>query len=64
LFVDHLIFDFPPLKEKVLFNKIGQGVNITCVAEAVIPHKYGMEVMNHCDPISYGKLILLSISLI
>jgi hypothetical protein len=54
LIVDHLISNFPALKEKVLFNQIEQGVNITFVEEAFIPHKYGMEVTGQCDP----KLVL------
>jgi hypothetical protein len=55
LIVNHLTFDFPTLKEKVLSNKIGQGVSITHMEEVFVPHKYKMEVMGHRDPISYGK---------
>jgi hypothetical protein len=58
LIVNHLTFDLPVLKEKVLSNQIAQGVDITRVEVAFIPHKYGMEVTSHLDPISYGKLVL------
>jgi len=32
-------------------NKIGQGVGITCMEEALVPQKYGMEVIGHKNPI-------------
>jgi hypothetical protein len=57
LIINHLIFDFLALKEKFLFNKIGQGVNIIHIEEALAPCEYGMEVIGHHDPISYGKSI-------
>jgi hypothetical protein len=53
-----LTFDFPALKEKVLFNKIRQGVGIIHMEEVLVPHEYKMEVTHHHDPNLYGKLIL------
>jgi hypothetical protein len=40
---------------KSLVNKTGQGVGITCMEEAFALQEYGMEVIGHRDPISYGK---------
>jgi hypothetical protein len=34
------------MKEKKLFNKIGQGVGITCMKEAFIPREYKMGMMS------------------
>jgi hypothetical protein len=53
--VNTLTFDFLDLCKKILLNKIGQGVGITCMEEAFVPQKYGMEVIGHKDPIQYGK---------
>jgi hypothetical protein len=36
-------------------NKTGRGVGITRMEEPLILHEYGMEVIGHMDPISYGK---------
>jgi hypothetical protein len=39
----------------MLSNKMGQGVGITKMEEALIPCEYGMKVICHMDLISYGK---------
>jgi hypothetical protein len=39
-------------------NKIGQGINIIHMEEALILCEYGMEMIGHCDPILYVKLVL------
>jgi hypothetical protein len=39
----------------MLSNKTNQGVGITRMEEALVPREYGMEVIGHMDPISYGK---------
>jgi hypothetical protein len=46
---------FLDLCKKILLNKINQGVGITCMEEALVSKKYGMEVIGHEDPILYGK---------
>jgi hypothetical protein len=33
-------------------------MGIMYMEEAIIPQEYGMEVMGHWDPISYGKSII------
>jgi hypothetical protein len=35
--VDKLIGDFPYLKDKILSNRIGQGVGITHMEKALVP---------------------------
>jgi hypothetical protein len=35
--MDILIVNFLELKEKVLFNKMGKGVGITCMEEVLVP---------------------------
>ncbi len=52
--MNKLTVDFPSLCEIMLSNK-GQGVGITRMEEALVPCEYGMEVIGHMDPISYGK---------
>jgi hypothetical protein len=59
LIVDWLTFDFPSLKENIPTNKTGRGVGIFQMEEALVPHEYGMEMMNHQDLISYGKHVFL-----
>jgi hypothetical protein len=49
--------NFFELKEKVLSNKMGEGVAITCMEEVLVHGEYNMEVTHHKDPISFGKLI-------
>jgi len=46
---------FLDLCKKILLNKISQGVGITCMEEALVSKKHGMEVIGHEDPILYGK---------
>jgi hypothetical protein len=53
--IDTLTSNFLSLKYKILLNKIGRGIGITHMDEALMPHEQGMEVMGHHDPISYGK---------
>ncbi len=55
LIINKLTSNFHDLCEKVLSNKIGQGVGITCMEEALALQEYGMKVIGHRDPISYGK---------
>jgi hypothetical protein len=55
MIVDKMTIDFLDLCEKLLLNKTSQGVGITRMEEALVPCKYGMEVIGHMDPISYGK---------
>jgi len=52
--VDKLIVNFLDLHQKILFNKMGQSVGSTQMEEAVVLRKYGMEVIAHMNPISYG----------
>jgi len=42
-----LTSNFLDLCKKKLSNKIGQGVGITCMEEALVPQKHGMEVIGH-----------------
>jgi hypothetical protein len=53
--IDTLTFNFLPLKDKILLNKIKRGISITHMEEALMPCKHGMEVTGHHDPISYMK---------
>jgi hypothetical protein len=55
LIVDKLTIDFHDLCKKMLSNKTSQGVGITRMEEAFVPHQYVMEVTCHMDLISYGK---------
>jgi hypothetical protein len=55
MIVDKLTTDFLDLCEKMLSNKTWQGVGITRMEEPLVPCEYGMEVIGHMDPISYGK---------
>ncbi len=55
LIVNKLTSYFLDLCKKILLNKINQGVGITCMEEALVSKKYGMEVIGHEDPILYGK---------
>jgi hypothetical protein len=49
--VNTLTSNFLDLCEKILLNKIDQDVGITCMEEALVPQKYGMEVIGHKNPI-------------
>jgi hypothetical protein len=53
--VDKFTVDFSDLINKVLSNKISRGVGITQIEESLVPWEYGMEIMRHRNPISYGK---------
>ncbi len=53
--VNKLTSNFHDLCEKILSNKMGQGVGITCMEEALALQEYGIEVIGHSDPILYGK---------
>jgi len=55
LTVNKLTSYFLDLCKKILLNKISQGVGITCMEEALVSKKHGMEVIGHEDPILYGK---------
>jgi hypothetical protein len=55
IIMDKLVIDFLELKEKVFLNKIGKKVDIIPMEEALVLWEYGMEVIGHKDPISYGK---------
>jgi hypothetical protein len=45
--MDKLIGDFPYLKNKIPYNKIGQGVGTTRMEETFMPCEYGMDVTSH-----------------
>jgi hypothetical protein len=47
--MDKLIVDFPNLQQKNLFHKMGQGVKITWMEEALVLREYGMEISTHMD---------------
>ncbi len=55
LILDKITMNFLDLKDKVLSNKIGQGIAITCIKEAIVPWQYKMKITRHKDLISYGK---------
>jgi len=55
--MDKLIIDFLDLLKKMLLNMIGWGVGITWMGEVFIPWEYGLEVISHTNPISYGKYV-------
>jgi hypothetical protein len=53
------IMVFPKLKSKVMSNKTSRRVDNTDMENILVPSEYGMEAINHHDPISHGKSILL-----
>jgi hypothetical protein len=53
--VDKLTVDFFDFCDKMLLYKMDQGVRITRMEEALVPHEHGMKVTSHREPISYGK---------
>jgi hypothetical protein len=55
LSVDKFTIDFSDLINKFLSNKISCGIGITQIEESIVPWEYGMEIMRHWNPISYGK---------
>jgi len=63
IIMDKLIINFLELKEKILLNKIERRVNITWMEKALVLWEYGMEVIGHKDPISYGNWVFLLHSL-
>jgi len=63
IIMDKLIINFLELKEKILLNKIERRVDITWMEKALVLWEYGMEVIGHKDPISYGNWVFLLHSL-
>jgi len=59
--LDKLNVDFLHLHKKFLYNKMGWWVWITWMEKAFSLLEYGMEVIGHKDPISYGKYVLILI---
>jgi hypothetical protein len=47
---------FPHLKDKVMSNKTERDVEITCMEETFVSHKYDMEIIGHKDPIFFQKV--------
>jgi len=45
--VDKFIRDFPYLKDKIPFNKNGQGVGTTWMEKKLVPYEYEIEVIGH-----------------
>jgi hypothetical protein len=62
--VSLLMLIIPHLKNKVMFNKIEKGVEITCMEETLVSCKYVMEIIGHKNPISYeNKFFFLVLQL-
>ncbi len=55
---------FLELKDKVLSNVTSRGVGITCMEETLVLTEYGMKVIGHQNPVSFGESIFIPFNLI